>query len=198
MSVIGVDPGLGGAMARYELSTGELDIFDMPTWTVMVGKTNRRRVDPVALHEYFEMAKMLGVELVMIEAVGGRGKQSASAGFTFGYTVGLIYMACVSTRLPIEAVPPQTWKHIMKVPGKRLLLEDGKSVDGAIINRADQLMPEHRDKWRGPNGGRMVDRAEASLIAKFAAEHALDATRKAKLSDEEFRKMYVLDSKRIV
>ena len=92
MSVIGVDPGSGGALALYDAKNDALDITDMPTATVTIGKSRRMRIDAVSLLEYFEVAKLMGAELVIIEAVGGRPGQSGMNAFTFGYGVGLIYM----------------------------------------------------------------------------------------------------------
>lgn len=169
MNVIGIDPGLNGALAKYNRDFNSMYIIDMPTWWQLVGRKKRQRVDAVALAEYFLFAKDTGTELVVIEAVGGRPKQSASSGFVFGYTVGLLYMACVMARLPLETVPPQTWKKLLKVPGKR----DTDDAETAIINRADELLPDHRECWRGPKGGKRVDRAEAAMLAKFGYDYLL-------------------------
>lgn len=184
--VVGVDPGLTGALALYNASTDALDISDMPTWSMVINKHKRQRVDAVALDEYFMMAKMIGVQLVVLEAVGGRPKQSASAAFVFGYSVGLIYQACVHARLPVETVPPAVWKRIMRVPGKRDGVTDDKEKQLAIVHRATELMPMHRDKWHGPKGGMKLDRAEAALLAKYGADHALHSIE----PDAEWRLSY--------
>lgn len=174
MSVIGIDCGLHGAMADYDHETNTLlDITDIPAFNMVIKKKTRRRVDAVALINYFETRKMMGAKMVVIEAVGGRPKQSASAGFVLGYIVGLVYMACIAVRIPIETTPPQTWKKVMRVPGKYksgTLIPDAEDM---VISRADELMPEARDLWRGPKGGRRVDRAEAAILAKYGAEHLL-------------------------
>ncbi len=194
MSVIGVDPGLTGAMARYDSEADTLDIMDMPTWWMTVGKKKRQRVDAVDLAEYFELAKMMGVELVVIEAVGGRPKQSAGAGFVFGYTVGLIYMACVMCRLVVETVPPQTWKKFMRVPGKKGLPSEKRAAEQAIQHRADELFPHHRDKWRGPHGGKRLDRCEAAMLAKFGTDYVLKSVHTDKpwtMPDAELKLAYM-------
>lgn len=183
MSVIGVDPGGTGALAHYDIAANTLDVEDMPIWNMAIGKgKTRKRIDAVALLEYFEVKKMQGVQLVMIEAVGGRPKQSASNAFVFGYGVGLIYMACVACRLPIETVPSQTWKKLMRVPGKgkrqaEKLGRTPKEVEGMIVQRADELYPESRGLWRGPRGGYRLDRAEAAILARYAGDYALRSTR---------------------
>jgi len=169
MSVIGVDPGSGGALALYDAKNDALDITDMPTATVTIGKSRRMRIDAVSLLEYFEVAKLMGAELVIIEAVGGRPGQSGMNAFTFGYGVGLIYMAAIAARIPIESVPAGTWKRLLKVPGKK------NSAPGDIVLRADEMFPNHRALWRGVKGGLKVDRAEASMLAWYGVEYALRA-----------------------
>jgi len=172
---MGVDPGLNGAMATLDTDTMWLDIVDMPTWHMPVGRKFRQRVDAVALAEHFDLAKAQGCRLVLMEAVGGRPRQSAPAAFQFGYCVGLIYMACMAARLPIETAPPMLWKKMLNVPGKR---EIKRTVDStakasavyaaAIVSRADEIFPQYASVWRGPRGGLMLDRAEAALLARYA------------------------------
>lgn len=195
MSVIGIDPGNGGALAYYDPATNTIDVEDMPTWNMAVGKKVRQRIDAVALLEYFELKKMMGAQLVIIEAVGGRPKQSASSGFVFGYGVGMIYMACIATRLPIETVPPQTWKKLMRVPGKgkKEAQKEGrtpKQTEGMIVQRADELFPHARDLWRGPRGGYRLDRAEAAILARYAGDYALRSVNPLRIQDAEWHMVY--------
>jgi hypothetical protein len=174
--VIGVDPGLGGALARYD--GDDMTIQDMPSWQMMVGRKTRRRIDAVELMDYFELQKVMGAELVIIEAVGARPHQGGM--FVFGYTVGLVYMACVAIKLPIETVPPQVWKRMLNVRGK----ESGDK--NAIMHRADELMPDHRGLWRGPNGGKLLDRAEAAMLAYYGLKHALHGITQVNIRDPEW------------
>lgn len=182
MAVVGVDPGLNGAMALYDKTLGVVDVQDMPTFMATVNKKKRQRVDGVALLEYFRWAKDMGAELAVIEQVGGRPKQSASGAFVFGYTVGLVMMACTATRLPVETVTPVAWKKLLRVPG-------GKDADdNAIMQRADDMMPDFTHMWRGKQGGRKLDRAEAAMLAYYGETFALDSVRP--LTDSEFRLVY--------
>lgn len=195
MTVMGVDPGINGAMAVYDYNSGLVVVTDMPTWNMQIASKVRKRVDAVDLLDYFEMQKMAGVELVMIEAVGGRPKQSASAGFVFGYTVGMIYMACVAVRMPIETVPPQTWKKLMRVPGKKDFKMAGGKTDKAwqiaLVSRADECFPHNTSTWRGPQGGYKIDRAEAALLAMYAGRYALNSTKVVHLKDIEWKLAYM-------
>lgn len=166
--VLGIDPGGNGAFAVYDSVTRRVvHIEDMPVWFQAVGKRKRKRIDAMALADLFEYYSLIGVELVVMEAVGGRTGQGAAAGFVFGYGVGMIYMACLYSKLILETIPPASWKRIMNVPGK------SKADDSAIIARADEMFPHDRHLFRGPKGGKLVDRAEAAMIAKFGAENVL-------------------------
>jgi len=164
--VLGIDPGSSGAFAVYNTKTRTLvgDVIDTPTWFQTVGKKKRPRIDALAIADMFDTYVLMDVELVVMEAVGGRTGQSASAGFAFGYGVGITYMAAFYSGIVIETVPPQTWKQMLNVPGK------SKADDTAILARADELFPHDRQQFRGPNGGKKIDRAEAAMIAKFGGD----------------------------
>lgn len=166
--VLGVDPGHNGAFAVYDTITRRvISITDMPFWFQAVGKKKRKRVDAIGMAEMFETFNMMSIDLMVMEAVGGRTGQSASAGFVFGYGVGLIYMAALYSQLIIETIPPGTWKRIMNVPGK------DKADDSAIMARADEMFPHDRHLFRGERGGKLVDRAEAAMLARFGGDHIL-------------------------
>lgn len=183
--VLGVDPGGSGAFAVYCTETRRLvSVEDMPVWFQAVGKRKRKRVDALALADMFDVYEMMGVELVVMEAVGGRTGQGAAAGFVFGYGVGLIYMAALYSRIVIETVPPASWKKVMNVPGKQA------ADDSAIIARADELFPHDRQNFRGERGGKKVDRAEAAMLAKFGADFVLHTLDPLKANDVELKLAY--------
>lgn len=167
--VVGIDGGLNGARAIYDTTTPDrvVDLIDIPTLTMTVNNKQRRRIDRQALLNDFEMLKMYGVQLVVLEYAGARPNNSGM--FAFGYTIGVIEMAMFYTGLPCETIAPQIWKRMFKVKGKA---SANKNSDD-IIARADDLMPLSRSMWRGPKGGLMVDRAEAAMISKFAGDHML-------------------------
>lgn len=174
MSAIGIDPGISGALAHYQ-NGRMVDVIDMPTFPMMINKKQRDRLDMVALAEYFMLKKMMGVQIVMLEAVGGRPRQSASAGFVFGYTVGALFALCIQVRLPITTVPPAVWKKVLQVPGKvdKHTKKMDKTYASKIITRADELIPDDRQMWRGDKGGLKVDRAEAALLAMYGERYQL-------------------------
>ncbi len=163
--VLGIDPGASsGALALVDNRGKLIFVVDMPVWDMPVGKKVRKRLDHLALIDILEDAKMFGAELVAIEAVGGRPKQNASAAFAFGYAVGQVHMACTMLKLPLEAVSPVVWKRTFRVSGKTT------ATDAAIISRAEELFIDHNKRFRGPKGGKLVDRAEAAMIGLFGVQ----------------------------
>lgn len=206
MSVIGIDPGVTGALAEYNYLTGVLEVVDMPIWFHALHNGKKRaRVDAVKLFDYFEMKKLMGAELVLLEEVGGRPGQSAANGFQFGYVAGLIYMGCVAARLPVETVKPSLWKKDMNVPGKKRATSDkaqmdilmgkatapsNKEIEAKIIARADEFFPHYKDMWRGPKGGFKTDHAEAALLARYCADHRLNSTINMRLDKDNLSEWY--------
>lgn len=192
--VAGIDPGTNGAVAVYCTDTRRVvSVEDIPTWHQAVGKTKRKRVDPIGLMELFDTLNMLGVELVVMEAVGGRPRQSASAGFVFGHVVGMLMMCIMYSKIMVETVPPQRWKKMLGVPGKAggkdKTAAQKKEAQEAIMARANELFPHDRDKFRTPRGAYRMDQAEAAMLAKFGGDHVLPTMGPLK-SDAEFHMVY--------
>lgn len=186
--VLGIDPGNSGALAIYDDVANTLDIVDMPVWYQTTGKKKRPRIDGVELRDFMEAMVDCGVELAVIEAVGGRPGQAGAAAFVFGYGVGLVYQACVCARLPIETVPPVSWKKIMRCP----------KDDAGIAHRADEVFPTFTHLWRGTprkHKGEMRtaiwhDRAEAALLAKFGCVHIMKSAAPALKSEADLASYY--------
>lgn len=190
--VAGIDPGTNGAVAIYDTDTRRVvNVYDLPFWYQTVGKKKRKRLDPVALSELIELLPVLGVELAVMEAVGGRPRQSASAGFVFGYTVGLIYMACMFSGLMVETVQPARWKKMLNVPGKAgsKSKEAKKQAEGDIMNRVNEIFPLDRSLFRTERGAYRMDRADAALLAKFGGDYVMPTMRP--LTDTELKLAYI-------
>lgn len=164
---MGVDPGRSGAIAYYDTQTRKIigEIVDIPFWyQIMSNKKKRKRVDVIGLADIFDMSALFGVDLIVLEEVGPRPKESPVASFSFGYGVGVIYTCAIYTGCPIDTVPPAAWKQMMAVRGK------ARADDTAIVQRADEMFPDRRRDFRGPRGGLRLDRAEACMIAKFGGD----------------------------
>lgn len=162
MIVVGVDPGLHGAIAVYDAAKDKLlRLVDVPSYSTLVSNKVRTKLDVSGLlHEVGFIRLEYAPALVVMEQVGGRPKQSASGGFSFGWVAGAIYTAFIGFRFRVEPVTPPVWKKAMRAP----------KLDKAIGARADELFPNHKELWRGPRGAVLHDRAEAAMLAKYGAE----------------------------
>ncbi len=171
-SVLGVDPGSKGGFALYGVESRDLLwALPMPTIRLLVGRTKKPRVDPVSVWETLQLAAAFDCKLMVIEAVGGRPKQSAMHAFTFGQGYGLIIGMATALKMPIEAVPPAVWKRTMNVPAT-IKLPSGrlkKDVEG-VAHRTQQVFPGHLAKFRTKRGAWLDGPMEAAHLAKMGAE----------------------------
>jgi crossover junction endodeoxyribonuclease RuvC len=146
VAVLGIDPGLDGALALYG-PTGLLRLEDIPTLEV----GTKRQVDHYALARLVD--DMAGdVAEVWLEKVGTRPGEGAVGAFSFGRGYGVLLGVCAANFLSIVDVTPAAWKAALKVRGEK---------DESRL-RASALMPRHAGLWplKKHHG-----RAEAALIA---------------------------------
>jgi crossover junction endodeoxyribonuclease RuvC len=109
--VIGVDPGLTGAIAL--LHYGECpSVFDIPT--MGRGKGAKQQVN---LAELMKIVRSCPPCPVYFEQVGAMPKQGVSSTFAFGRTVGAIEAAFVAHGFPLNYVTPQVWKRAFALIG---------------------------------------------------------------------------------
>lgn len=166
MRVIGIDPGLSGAVVAVDDNMKPW-VFDTPTFEVTRNKAKRRKYD------FAEMLKILRMfvaghtdvraaiefQQAMPSSLQGRAQGTASS-FATGYGYGAWCMALAAVEIPFEEIHPATWK--------AKLLGGAKGDKGAAIIRAKQLFPLAADDLQ-----RVKDhgRAEAMLIAEYARRH---------------------------
>jgi crossover junction endodeoxyribonuclease RuvC len=100
--IIGIDPGLSGAIAR-PMPDGSVDLWDMPTIDIR----GKRRVDAHSLCALIVNAGP--VDMVVLEQVQGVQGSGATSAFTFGEGFGLIQGILVALERPVTLVRPQRW-----------------------------------------------------------------------------------------
>lgn len=155
--ILGIDPGLSGALALYDLSSGSLEIEDVPTF-----KVGKRLIDKYALARIVDNWSSR-IHTVWLEQVGVRPGEGIVGAFTFGRGYGLLEGVCAANLLPIVDVTPAAWKRALQVPADK---------DAARM-RASALMPREAHQWplKKHDG-----RAEAALIALHGArQHVMVA-----------------------
>jgi len=146
MIIIGIDPGLTGAIAV--LHDGRLtEIYDMPT----APRGSRNAVIPAALTD---ILRQWDDGLAFVEMVHSMPGQGVSSAFNFGHGCGVIEGVLAALRIPSTLVTPQKWKKAMSVSADK----------GQARGRAMQLFPASSSRF-----ARVKDdgRAEAALIALY-------------------------------
>ena len=165
--ILGVDPGISGALALYDMRTHSVTTYDIPTVASQRLKGQAKDIDGYALGMLIDTLKPL-IKKCLIEQVGGIGKQSASKSFQFGLNTGIVHGMIYSNLIPIEFVTPQRWKAHFNLRRAPTMSDSAfKSMSRA---KASALMPQHASHWAlAKHDGR----AEAALIALYGAQQTL-------------------------
>jgi len=151
MILLGVDPGLLGALAFMEAGSGSLSaVYDVPTLSLSRGGKNKREIDVHQLSQI--IASHLPVGHAFVEQVGAMPGQGVSSVFAFGKSYGIVIGILATLAVPMTFVSPVKWK-------KALGVTAAKDSSRA---RASQLLPDAAHQWRRVKD---ADRAEAALIA---------------------------------
>lgn len=154
--VLGIDPGLGGALAL--IADGYVqEVIDMPIQAKAFGSGNQ-----VHVPKLLSVLMVVDPTFVVIERsqpMQGQGKRQSPAGaFSMGDSFGSLRACVESLTLPCVYVPATTWKTQLGLAGKR------KNAD-APITLATQLYP-NSERWLQRKKDH--DRAEAILLAHWA------------------------------
>ena len=151
MIIVGIDPGITGAIVFFDPVALTLDARDMPI--LSLGKKGKHKVDAAALSDLLAPGMPLSsIEHCYIEQVGAMPKQSAASMFNFGHSAGIVTGVVATLHLPHTFLVPQRWRKAAGV---------GEGKD-ASRSRACNLFPAYRDLFK-----RVKDhgRADAALIA---------------------------------
>lgn len=148
--IIGVDPGLHGAVALYR-SEKDFGVFDMPTFELVRNNKKKHELDP---HTLARLLTPYRLATAWLEQVGSMPGQGVSSVFSFGKSYGIVIGVLATLGIPYNFVTPQVWKKAMQVPASK----------DAARARASQLLPLHTNKW---NLVKHDGRAEAALIALY-------------------------------
>lgn len=154
MIILGIDPGLSGALALYNTSEGTVDVIDMPVLEVVRNGKKKREVSAQALANQLVGRNITSAFLERVNAMAGQGVTSV---FSFGRSSGIVEGVLAAYDIPTTLVTPQAWQ---KAVGQRA----GK--DGSR-ERAMQLFPAQADLFqRKKDDGR----SDAVLIAYYGAK----------------------------
>ena len=156
MKIIGIDPGLSGAIAIIENNT-VLGIFDMPV--MAEGKKNKRQLNSAQLVNIIkENVKKEEEIVVVVEQVNAMPGQGVTSMFNFGQTFGAIKGVCAALNLPIFFVRPSKWKKYFE------LINSSKD---SSRTKVIEMYPSLSNKLSKKKD---VNKSDAILIARFYSE----------------------------
>lgn len=165
--IIGIDPGISGAVAVALMSGRAFSVHDMPTVTTATKSRKAREIDAAGLAALLRSMDLNAIDFVVVERMRSMPRRPAGhdggafhgglADFSLGDAKGVIRGVCAALGLSVQYVEPQRWK---KHAG---LLKADKDASRC---KALELWPSMADmlKLKKHHG-----RAEALLIARFGA-----------------------------
>ena len=156
MIFIGIDPGLNGAIAFFDIAKGHLSVIDMPVVEMLRGGKKKREVSAQMLAQIIRLAERPCT--AMFERVNAMPGQGVTSVFSFGRSSGIVEGVLAALAIPMHIITPQVWQKAASVRG-------GK--DGAL-QRATELFPAYAGLFaRKKDDGR----ADAACMAWYAATH---------------------------
>lgn len=153
--VLGVDPGLSGALALVE-GNRVLDLTDMPIHELKTNGKLRRQLDLHTLAAWIR-GHAFTVDFAVIENVHAMPKQGVSSVFSFGRSFGVVEALIAGAGIAARYVEPAVWKRAMGLSGEKDLSRQ----------TASRLLPSAAHHWaRKRDDGR----AESALLAYYGGK----------------------------
>lgn len=163
--ILGVDPGVNGALGLIDTTAWTLAIMDLP---LEAGTKGKSKVSSRGLIDAIRAAE---IDHAFLEEVHASPQMGVTSAFSFGDGYGCARTAILASDASLWLVRPQVWKAATRTP------KDKKQA----TTRAAQLFPAAHQVLYGPRGGAFDGRAEAALLAfygclslKFQPSRALE------------------------
>ena len=155
MLIIGIDPGISGAICFLE--DGKIiDVIEMPS--MAEGKKNKKQVNGNQLFNEIK-SRLSGINeeevRVVVEHVTAMPGQGVTSMFNFGQSFGVIKGICSAMKLPIHFVRPTKWKKYFNLIN---------TLKDASRSRAIEIFPKVSDKLKRKKDS---NKADAILIASY-------------------------------
>lgn len=151
LCILGVDPGISGALAFYFPRHPErVAVYDAPT---VDGQINA--------HQVAALLKQYRPGSAVIELVGARPGQGVSSMFKFGVSFGIVCGVIAGAAIPTHLVTPAKWKKHFgltaeKEKSRALAIKTWPACEGSFARVKDD------------------GRAEAALLARYGADVAFN------------------------
>ncbi len=157
MKIIGIDPGLSGAIAIM-VNNKVLNIFEIPVMSE--GKKNKRQLNSALLVNLLKENINRDEEevVVVVEQVNAMPGQGVTSMFNFGQTFGALKGICAALELPIFFVRPSKWKKHFE------LINSSKD---ASRTKAIEMYPKLSSQLAKKKD---VNKSDAILIARYFSD----------------------------
>ena len=158
MLIIGIDPGITGAICFFE--NGQVkDIIEMPN--MADGKKNKRQINGPQIYNEIS-ARIIDFPkkdvLVVIEQVSAMPGQGVTSMFNFGQSFGVIKGICSAMQLSMHFVRPVKWKKYFNLIKTNKDASRTKVIE--IFPYISSKIPRKKDS----------NKADSILIAKYFEE----------------------------
>ena len=155
MLVIGIDPGISGAISFFE--DNELkDVIDMPI--MASGNKNKNQINGSQIfNEISSRSKSYKTENinVVVEQVSAMPGQGVTSMFNFGQSFGVIKGVCAAMQLPIYFVRPAKWKKYFDLINSQKDSSRVKAIE--MFPKFSPILSKKKDS----------NKADAILIANY-------------------------------
>ena len=156
MKIIGIDPGLSGAIAVLE-NNKVLNVFEMPVMSE--GKKSKRQLNSALLVNLLKENVLNNEEVaVVVEQVNAMPGQGVTSMFNFGQTFGAIKGICAALGFPIFFVRPSKWKKYFELINSSKDSSRTKAIE--MYPKLSNQLAKKKD----------VNKSDAILIARFYSE----------------------------
>ncbi len=155
MLIIGIDPGIAGAICFFE--NGKVkEVIDMPT--MAEGKKNKRQINGRQIFNEISSridCYSLNDINVVVEQVSAMPGQGVTSMFNFGQSFGVIKGICAAMKLPVFFVRPTKWKKHFDLINSQKDSSRTKAIE--MFPEISSILSRKKDS----------NRADAILIASF-------------------------------
>ena len=155
MLIIGIDPGIAGAICFFEKGKVK-DVIDMPT--MAEGKKNKRQINGRQIYNEISSridsysSENINVVVEQVSAMPGQGVTSM---FNFGQSFGVIKGICSAMQLPIFFVRPAKWKKYFDLINSQKDASRTRAIE--MFPNISSILSKKKD----------ANKADAILIASF-------------------------------
>lgn len=166
-TIVGIDPGLSGAVVAIDNACALLGFFDCPTNKLSTKSAKRDFSERRMIDGLRQLLAKTGITKdrtqIWIEKQWAQPRDGKTGAFKNGCGFGIWRAICAAEGYQYSLVAPRTWQKPM------LSGVSGDDTKKKSIARAEQLFPSLETVITGPRGGiTLLDgRSDASLIAAY-------------------------------